>query len=605
MHLDTGKFLRARRVPRITLPGVLALLVALVCLLAVWLRLFRGFDLEDESGSLVVAWRWALGDVPFVNEENLAQIPAFLVYPFVKVFALIGGADPTGLILYGRHLYLSLSVGSAVVAFFVLRRLVRREAALLIALLCIACIMRNTPQLSSTTMGAALLTIGSLLGLRAILEPPGGPWALASGASLGAAVVAYPTLLFVIPFYGVFIAFALGNQAVAMLSSGQIWRPPPSDGQPTGLTARRVLSMWALGASLVLLPTAAILLSFGIANLERCWDYTLAIGRDLGQLGGATKAQGVAAGIWHFAWLQPWLIVLAVVAFLVYRRSASLGRALLVFLPIALWLYAQHTELGSSGFILLSALIAPYIYVFTPGPRRHTGAQVLIWMWAPSLLAGAMAAYTSSLGYVHAAMGLFPGMLATGLLLAWALEPVTIGSRATPWLELGTLAAIVAVALILQLAQPQLWWSGDTTRFNSGPWWGVAVPSSDHRFVSQVGADLMALAHDDAKLLIFYGGSGLYLYWPGDIAANSYWIRASADGPSTDLPEATLRYYRRRQEVPTIVLHLTDTEGRTAAELTADCGGLDYPVTLIRSGYALHHIPTGETPQDVIARFRY
>ena len=77
-----------------------------VALVLTWRRLFFGMDLQDESYYILVPWRWALGDKPFVDEENLAQVVGFLEYPFIKAFEVLRGGDVTGLVLYGRHLYL-------------------------------------------------------------------------------------------------------------------------------------------------------------------------------------------------------------------------------------------------------------------------------------------------------------------------------------------------------------------------------------------------------------------------------------------------------------------------------------------------------------------
>ena len=80
-------------------------------------------DLRDESFYVLVPWRWALGDKPFVQEQNLAQIPGFVMYPFVKLFAVLRDYDVTGYVLYMRHLYLLMMIGVAVAVFLLLRRL--------------------------------------------------------------------------------------------------------------------------------------------------------------------------------------------------------------------------------------------------------------------------------------------------------------------------------------------------------------------------------------------------------------------------------------------------------------------------------------------------
>lgn len=567
-----------------------------------WYRLWQGIDLNDESGWLVVPWRWALGDRPFVDEENLAQIPSFLVYPFVKAFAVARGYDVTGLVLYGRHLYLLMAVGVAFVSFLVLRRLVRWELALLIAALCVAFLSRDTPQVTSTTMAAALLTLGAVLGLRAVLEPWARRWALACGGAFGLAVVAYPTLLFVVPFAVVFLAFALGRRAVAMIAEGAFASPPDPLGPPTGRAAWDVVSSWALGGCLVLAPVGLVLVSFGVDNLVQCWRYTLVIGRDLGQLGGAVKAYEVASGFWAFVWSRPYLMGAAIAVYLVYRRRPSVGRALLAGLPIALWLAARQEALGTAGFVLICAALAPYLYVFTPADRRVDGARVLIWVWAPTLLTGAMAAYTSSLGYVHASMGVFPGVLASALFTAWALESVTPIRSREPVLAIVVLIAILGVTVSFQFREQARLAPQATVRFSEGPWWGISVPKAEHAFVTRLADDLAATARPDDKLLVFYGGSGVYLLWNGDIAANSYWIRHGESGQLGTLPAPTIDYYHRHHEVPTLAIHLVTTAGLSPAELQASCGGLGYPPILVRPTYAVHRKPPQLTVDEVLAR---
>jgi hypothetical protein len=50
------------------------------------------------------------------------------------------------------------------------------------------------------------------------------------------------------------------------------------------------------------------------------------------------------------------------------------------------------------------------------------------------------------------------------------------------------------------------------------------------------------------------------------------------------------------------VMHLTPTAGRTDAELTASCGGLQYPPTLVRPTYAFQRKRADETTLDVLSR---
>jgi len=568
-------------------------------------------DLQDESFSIVVPWRWALGDTPFVNEQNLTQVGGLLEYPFVKLFGLVRDYDVTGLVLYTRHLYLLLMLGVAAAVFLILRRMVRWELALPIASVYVAYIFRATPQLGFNTLGAAFLTLGAALGLWVVLEERGRAWALASGVAYGLAIVAYPTLLFVVPFFAVFLAFALGRRSVGMVADFAFAHPPDPEGPPTGRRAWRALSLSALGGVTVLVPVSLLILSFGIRDLERCWAFTIDVARDLDQLGGAAKAYEVALGFWHFYWSRPYLIVAALLILIVFTRWRTPGRMLLAAMPVALWLAGQGSTLGTAGFVLVYAALAPYLFLFVPRARREAGAKLLLWVWAPAMIAGAMTAFTSADGYLSAPVGFTPGLLASGLFLAWSLEAVASPRIATeeapsrtrlPWVALVALVAVVGVLVTFQF---QFQEGGVppgrlTSRFDSGPWWGIAATTEQRRLLDGFARDLQGQSRPEDALLIFYEGCGYYLYWRGRIAANSYSL-ASRDA-FAPLPPATISYYRRHRIVPSLTVHLLSTEGMSDAELRAACGGLEYPPALVRPTYAFQRKPADQNTRDVLMR---
>jgi hypothetical protein len=586
-------------------------------------------DLRDESFYVLVPWRWALGDKPIVHEQNLAQTPGFVMYPFVKLFAVLRDYDVTGYVLYMRHLYLLMMIGVAVAVFLLLRRLVRWELAALAATVYVTYIFWATPQLSYNTIALAFLTLGAALGAWVVLLGKGRRFACASGLAFGVAVAAYPSLLFIVPFYAVFFVFAQGRRAAAMVAEGAFVHPPDPEGPPTGPRAWRALSAWVLGGVLVLVPLGLVMLSFGPRNLARSWQFTMSGARELHQLGGASKALEVAQGFWGWVTWRPDLIVAALLAYLVFRRRPRMGRALLAALPVALWLAAQRGMLGASGYVQVYALMAPLLYLFIPREGRATGARLLIWIWAPAMIAGTMTAYTSAAGDVNSAVGLAPALIVSGLFLAWALEAVgrptssapgpsalpfrpgdggaglpsaLSGSAGVPWLALAVLIAIVGVTVTLniQFQQRDVAYGELTSRFDSGPWWGIKVTPERRRLLDSYAADLHAQALPADKLLVIDEGSGYYLYWNGEIAANSYWI--GTDPKTGQLPQSTISYYRRHRIVPTLVIHLLPTAGMTDAELQAASGGLDYPPTLVRPKYAFQRKPADESTAEVLAR---
>ena len=603
--------------------GAAAIVLAAVAVYLTWRRLFLGMDLADESFYVLVPWRWTLGDLPFVQEENLAQVGSLLAYPAAEVFALVRHHDVTGYVLYMRHAYLLLMLGVAAVSFWVTRRLVRWEAALLICAVFVTFIFWQTPQLSYNTMGAAFLTMGAALLLGGLLDRR--RWCVfLSGAVCGLAVVSYPTLVFVVPFYAVFIAFAAGRRSVDVISELRLSPAPDDGGAPTGRAAWKAVSAWVAGGLAVLLPVALIVLSFGLSNVRRCWEYSMSVARSSEQLGGAAKAVTVAQGVLRFLWSRPYLVVAVLLVYFVYTRWPRAGRGLLALLPVALWLAGQRAMLNASGFVIVYAFLAPYLYLFVPRRRRKTGAVMLLAVWAPSVLAGAMTAFTSAAGYLNAAVGLLPALLASGVFLAWSLEacgvapgspgtgtedrdrkPRAEDSREIGWssiLAFVVLAAVVAVTVTFQFQfqERDVPYRDLSVRCDFGPWAGISVTRERYDQLKTFSDDMRRQARPDDQLLIFDQSVGYYLFWNGGVAANSYWI-TSPVGART-LPQATIDYYRRHRIVPTLAVHFIATAGLSDAALAAACGGLGYPPTLVRPSYAFQRKPPGETTAEVLAR---
>ena len=207
--------------------------------------------------------------------------------------------------------------------------------------------------------------------------------------------------------------------------------PPDPPGPPTGPAAWRALSAWVLGGALVARPGRPRRAELR-ASRTSCarWGTTMAGAKVLHQLGGATKAFDVAQGF----------VAVPRVAPVHARRGA---RRLSRLPPLAAggasapgrraarrsgWRRSGRMLWGA-GYVIVYAFLAPYLYLFIPRERRMTGAQLLIWVWAPALVAGAMTAYTSASGYLDSAVGLAPAVVVSGLFLCWALEAVGRGRR--------------------------------------------------------------------------------------------------------------------------------------------------------------------------------
>lgn len=586
--------------------GVVAAAIAAflaVALALTWRRLWRGADLVDEAFSVVVPWRWVLGDTPFVDEQNLSQAAGLLAYPFFKLYALIGGGDASGLVLYGRHLYLGLAILASVCVFLLARRSLPRTLAALVAAPFTTLVLFETPQLTANALCALCLTAAAALGAVAVL---GGSrrWALNAGVAFGLAGVAYPTVLLLTPFIGVLLAFSVGERLVPAPARG-IAREVSGERRPaSGLRAWRVLSAWSLGGALVVTPVVAlVVLLAGAANLRRSWDYTIALARHLDQLGGTSKAGEVALSFLTLLADQWYVVVAALGALAVLRLRPSAGPWLLLLTPPAVWLTGTTSESGVAGAVIMYGLAAPYLWLFVPQDRREAGARLLLCVWAPAVLVGAMTAYTSADGFVRAAVGLLSALVASGLFLAWGLEP--LGSRVrTSWLPAACLAAVVVAALAFQV-QFQAGgarWSQLRERMADGPWRGIALTAPQRELLERFSADLAAAGRPGDRLLVYPQGAAYYLYWPGEVAANT--CQVYVDGAASPLPKATVSYFNRHREVPSLLVHLVPTAGKPREQVQEESGGLGYPAVVVRPGYAIQRRPPGVTVEDVLARLR-
>ncbi len=410
-----------------------------------------------------------------------------------------------------------------------------------------------------------------------------------------------------------------------MIADGHWSTPfdPRPDDPPTGLRARKTLIAYALGGAVPLLIGVALLPLFGIVNVVRSWRYTREGAGVLHQLGGAGKAFTVARGLLEFLASQPILLAGLVAVYLVYRQRARWGRLLLLLLPVALFMAGERPHVDAAGFVLVYGLLAPYLYLFIPPAQREVGAKMLIWVWAPAMVAAAMTGYTSSAGYVHGATGLYPALVVSALFVAWALlgeatagvggeeaaaqsaaEHHAAGTTRGVWLAFGALTAIVAVVIVFQFQYQAggVSYGRLTKAVDFGPWKGLRATPASYRFLRQFRGDLAHTAKPGDRLLIYFKAPGLYFFWPGKIATNSALLRGTPRGDAlAPIPTATVEYWRRRHVVPDVVVHLCPATRLNPATLLR-CGGLEYPAVVVRAAYSVNLRPATQTTAEVLAR---
>jgi hypothetical protein len=88
-----------RKRARPSAENAVALLLMFAGVMAAYIRLYYGVDIEDEAFYAVLPYRFVLGDLPFVDELNVQQFSAGLTILPVKAWIWLQGST-FGLILF-------------------------------------------------------------------------------------------------------------------------------------------------------------------------------------------------------------------------------------------------------------------------------------------------------------------------------------------------------------------------------------------------------------------------------------------------------------------------------------------------------------------------
>lgn len=104
----------------------------LCCTAILWIISYFGSPLSDEGFPFAIAYRFILGQKPFIDDMSPLLSLGLLVYPLIKLSILLHhGTDK--LILFLRHLFLFFSIIMGIYAYFITKRYLTPIVAFLIA----------------------------------------------------------------------------------------------------------------------------------------------------------------------------------------------------------------------------------------------------------------------------------------------------------------------------------------------------------------------------------------------------------------------------------------------------------------------------------------
>ncbi len=172
--------------------GAVACLIALITVMSFWTRMRLGVDLTDESFPIALAYRFVLGDRPFLHEFSHVQTSALILWPLVWLYVKLVGSTK-GIILFSRCLFVASGTLAGGVVFATLRRHLFWPAALVVSLLCLAYVPFAIASPGYNALGMHLFTLGAFLCLRVAMHVRFRRAAYLAGLCCGLAVVAYPS----------------------------------------------------------------------------------------------------------------------------------------------------------------------------------------------------------------------------------------------------------------------------------------------------------------------------------------------------------------------------------------------------------------------------
>lgn len=514
--------------------AVVAVVAAVGLLIATAYRLHLSTNFTDEAFYLALPYRFLLGDRMFVDEMNMLQFSSVFTFPLVAGWVRTLGT--TGVFLFMRWMWLLFSCATGATAFILLKRYVRWPLALLASMVAVVVMPWGIPALSYNTMGTGFVLAGCAVGALAVRREQR-RLLVVSGIVHGLAVIVYPTLIVVVPFYMAIIAWSRKTERL------------------------RWLGMYLLGGLGVGIPAAAALWWTGPANILAAYRYTTGLGT---QGGGAAKLAAVAIGFSRaLAGERRLLAGLAVLVALRFVRPAWArwgSMAVAAFLPLLLLGVSgfsnENRSLGLVAFWAVSGIVAYAVL-----ERDEGDLMIFRHIMAPSLVAGAVFAYSSNNGYVNTGIGLLAAAVTASYFVAKLI--LRSGEAVLPrfaWAGVVALVpAAVFCALVVQFQYANFYndvpLAAQTERITAGPYAGLATGKANADVIRGLQRDLSTTTRAGDRILFFDGFPAGYLMTGLRPAANTAWLPSPTFAPQMDIAGA-VRYFERSGVRPTVAVEV-------------------------------------------------
>jgi hypothetical protein len=485
------------------LPIAVAWAAGLLCLVALVHRFHFGADVTDETFSIALPYRFALGDRPFVDEISIQQTSGLILFPFVLAYVKLTGGT-TGIVLFVRFVHLFVVKGVAALGVYAAGRrlLARRSSAIAVSFVAFAFVPHSIPNVGYNVLGMSLLIAGTFLCAAAVAEPD---------------IDRRFRLLLCAGFCQGIMAFAYPPMAVAPILATPL----------VVACARRrrldALGGFALGGFLAFASVVPALGFGGLAGIRR----SLGWGVHANQVHTWKRLVGILEPLWDgLPAFYPYALAAVALAFVLRSRRLVAVVVPCVTLALLFWNRDESaTYVAPLKAVIYIGAFAPAMFLLAKPDWTLLGGALLIIL--PSTAAAVAAGYTSTQGPNAASLGLFACAALFGLLAVRALERTQAAGAYCILPPLALMFSLVTHCYDFVYRDGR--WATLTATVKAGPFKGIRTTEDRAQAFAELSAITAQFDKPNGRILILYESPGLYLFSRMRPAAHCVWEVSHAD----------------------------------------------------------------------------
>ena len=517
---------------------------------------------------------------------SLVELP--LIRPYVLNFGNVG------IVLYVRHLYFLLSLASAVISVWSLKRFLKGWWLILAGALPVIFMPFSIPSLSYNTMGMLLLTLGMMILLAGFTYPETRrPWFfLIAGFCLGLSSIAYPPLGLT----------PLIESAMLVLII------------PAGSRAR-TLALFICGIVASYIFVLYQIFPISSSDLKHFVEFNMNVASSAVVGGGERRLFKLMEHMLKFVWYHISTVTFIVGLAILTQFSRRRGVYILSLLPAIIWLDWKSTYAGQKSIILIGFIAVLGFFAWFLCNKTRDIKLMFQLVWLPSMLSGFITSFASSNGMANAGIGMLPAaLLSFALLLGIVADmPTTrdwLPTFATALLGLGVISILTMWNFNYVYRDSHI--SQLTHRVAGGPYAGIWTTSKRGEDLKLLEQDLKTVLTPNARVFAYYDFPAAYLIGESPSAMNTAWVfrnrshefytrlLSQYSDKGVSLPDAVLRTNALGQSSPVLDDFFT-ANGFVPVMIRSNYTILKKSNPILKKGPVYAPLPASVSSQNVVA----